>query len=144
MAIYFECKIRYDKVVESGAVKRVCESYLVDALTFTEAEARLIESVTPYISGDFSVAAIKKTKIAEIVNADAEKFFLAKVAFISYDERTGSERKTASHILVGAPDIDKAKADFEDAMNGTVSDYELQSLSETQIMEVFMLGTEIA
>ena len=66
MALWFECKVRYDKMQENGAVKKVNEPYLVDALTFTEAEARIIEEMTPFISGDFSISAVKKTKIAEI------------------------------------------------------------------------------
>lgn len=66
MALWFECKVRYDKMMENGSVKRVTEPYLVDALSFTEAEARITEEVRPFISGDFSIPAIKKTNIAEI------------------------------------------------------------------------------
>ena len=66
MANWFECKVRYDKVQDNGSVKKVNEPYLVDALSFTEAEARIIEEQTPCISGDFSVSAVKRTKISEI------------------------------------------------------------------------------
>lgn len=66
MANWFECKVRYDKTMENGAIKKVTEPYLVDALSFTEAEARIIEEQTPFISGDFTVNAVKRTKISEI------------------------------------------------------------------------------
>ncbi len=84
MANWFECKIRYDKVMENGMVKKVNEPYLIDALSFTEAEARIIKEMTPFISGDFSVSAVKRTKISEIFRDDtADKWYLAKVAFIT-------------------------------------------------------------
>ena len=83
MASWFECKIRYDKAQENGAIKKVTEPYLVDALSFTEAEARIIEEQTPFISGEVNVTAVKRTKIAEIFWDDsADKWYLVKVAFI--------------------------------------------------------------
>ena len=66
MANWFECKVRYDKMLETGQQKKVNEPYLVDALSFTEAEARIIEEITPFISGDFTVSAVKRTRISEI------------------------------------------------------------------------------
>lgn len=89
MSLWFECKVRYDKTMENGAIKKVNEPYLVDALSFTEAEARIIEERTPYISGEFTVSAVKKTRIAEIFadpSAD-ERYFMCKVNFISFDEK---------------------------------------------------------
>ncbi len=97
MANWFECKIRYDKIMDNGAIKKVTEPYLVDALSFTEAEARIIEEMTPYISGEFSVSAVKRTKISEIFWDDsADKWYLVKVAFITIDERTAVEKKSIS------------------------------------------------
>ena len=82
MANWFECKVRYDKMMENGVVKKVNEPYLVDALSFTEAESRIIEEQTPFISGDFSVSAVKRTKISEIFWDDsADKWYLVKVAY---------------------------------------------------------------
>ncbi|MDE6040004.1 MAG: DUF4494 domain-containing protein, partial [Muribaculaceae bacterium] len=101
MANWFECKIRYDKAMENGAVKKVTEPYLVDALSFTEAEARITEEMTPYISGDFSVSAVKRTKIAEIFFFDSgDRWYMVKVGFITIDEKTAVEKRSASLILV--------------------------------------------
>ena len=140
MALWFECKVRYDKMQENGSVKKVNEPYLVDALTFTEAETRIIEEMKPYISGDFSISAVKKTKIAEIFfNEDGDRYYMAKVNFISLDEKSGAEKKTANFMLVQASDFKDAVHKFEKGMEGTLSDYDLVSLSETMIMDVFPL-----
>ncbi|MBO5053864.1 MAG: DUF4494 domain-containing protein [Muribaculaceae bacterium] len=140
MALYFECKVRYEKMGENGLVKKVNEPYLVDALTFTEAEARVTEEVKPFISGDFDVAAAKKTKIAEIFWASidiADRFYLVKVNFITIDEKTSQEKKAANLILVQASDFHGALNRFEEGMKGTMADYEIAAISETPIVDVF-------
>lgn len=138
MANWFECKIRYDKMQENGSVKKVTEPYLVDALSFTEAEARIIEEMTPYISGEFSVSAVKRTKIAELFRDDsADKWYLVKVAFITIDEKTAVEKKTTSLVLVAANDFIGAYNNFMDGMKGTMADFEIQQISETMLMDVF-------
>lgn len=138
MAQLFETKIHYDKIQENGAVKKVTEAYLVDALTFTEAEARIIEEMTPYISGEFSVVAIKRTKIAEVFwNPEAEKWWTVKVNFITLDDKTGVEKKSASLILVQADDDASARGKFNEGMKGTMADYEIAGINETNYLEVF-------
>ncbi len=138
MANWFECKIRYDKVMENGMVKKVNEPYLIDALSFTEAEARIIKEMTPFISGDFSVSAVKRTKISEIFRDDtADKWYLAKVAFITIDEKTGAEKKSVSQMLVAGSDFKNAFDNFMDGMKGTLGDFELVSLNETPLMDVY-------
>lgn len=140
MALYFECKVRYEIMGKNGLVKKVNEPYLVDALTFTEAEARVTEEVKPFICGDFDVAAAKKTKIAEIfwANVDiADRFYLVKANFISVDDKTSQEKKAATLILVQASDFHSALQRFEEGMKGTMADYEIAAISETPIVDVF-------
>ena len=138
MALWFECKVRYERMAENGSVKKVNEPYLVDALTFTEAEARIIDKITPYISGDFSVTAVKKTKISEIFFDDrGDRYYMVKVNFISLDEKTGSEKKSSNFILVQASDFPEALKKFEEGMKGTMADYEIASITETPLMDVF-------
>ncbi|MBD5302308.1 MAG: DUF4494 domain-containing protein [Bacteroides sp.] len=137
MALYFEVKATYDKMTENGLVKKVTEPYLFDSLSFTEAESRAIEELTPFISGDFTVKACKRTPIAEIFNLGAERYYLAKVAFITIDERTAQEKRSISQILVGATDFDDAYVCFCSEMKGTLADTELVSLAETPIMDVY-------
>lgn len=142
MALYFECRARYDKIQENGTVKKVNEPYLVDALSFTEAESRFIEEITPFISGEFTVTVAKRTKIAEIFNIGAERYWLVKVAFITIDEKTAAEKRSISQILVGAADFSNAIEEFNEGMKGTMADFEIVSLSETPIMDVFTAKTD--
>ena len=138
MANWFECKVHYDKMMENGLLKKVNEPYLADALSFTEAESRIIEEQTPFISGDFSVSAVKRTKISEIFRDDtADKWYLAKVAFITIDEKTAVEKRTVSQILVAGSDFKSAYDNFLEGMRGTMADFDLVSLSETPLMDVY-------
>lgn len=138
MALWFECKVRYDKMQDNGAVKKVNEPYLVDALTFTEAEARIIEEITPFISGEFSVSAVKKTKVSEIFfDETGDKYYMVKVNFITLDEKSGMEKKSASFILTQASDFAGALKRFEEGMKGTAADYEIASIAETMLMDVY-------
>lgn len=138
MANWFECKVRYDKLQENGAVKKVTEPYLVDALSFTEAEARIIEEQTPFISGDFSVSAVKRTKISEIFwDETGDRWYLVKVAFITIDEKTAQEKKTSTLILVQASSFRQALDNFLEGMKGSAADYEIQQIAETPLMDVY-------
>lgn len=138
MANWFECKVRYDKMMENGMVKKVNEPYLVDALSFTEAEARIIEEQTPFISGEFSVSAVKRTKITEIFTDDsADKWYQVKVAFITIDEKTAVEKRTTSLMLAAASDFKGAYDRFMEGMKGTMADFEIVSITETPLMDVY-------
>ena len=138
MSNWFECKVRYDKVQENGAVKKVTEPYLVDALSFTEAEARITEEQTPFISGDFNVSAVKRTKISEIFwDETGDKWYLAKLSFITIDPKSGAEKKATTLILVQAKDFKTALDNVLEGMKGTASDYEIVSITETLLMDVY-------
>lgn len=140
MANWFECKVRYDKLQENGAAKKVNEPYLVDALSFTEAEARITEEQRPFISGEFDVSAVKRTKIAEIFfNEAGDRWYMVKVAFITIDEKTAAEKRTASLILVQASTFKEAFENFVKGMEGTMADYEIVSITETPLMDVYKM-----
>lgn len=138
MALWFECKVRYDKMTENGQVKKANEPYLVDALTFTEAEARIIEEMKPFISGEYSLSSVKKTRISEVFFKDGgDRWYMVKVNFITLDEKSGVEKKATSQILVQASDFDSAVANFKAGMEGTMADYEIGSVTETLLMDVY-------
>lgn len=140
MANWFECKVRYDKTMENGAVKKVTEPYIVDALTFTEAEARIIEEQRPFISGEFEVAAVKRTRLAEIAfYEDGDAWYLVKVGFITIDERSGAEKRSVSQILVQASGFKSAFDNLLDHMKGSAADYDIVSIAETPIMDVYRM-----
>ena len=135
---WFECKISYEKMMENGLQKKVTEPYLVDALSFTEAEARIIEEIRPYVSGEFTVSDIKRAKFAELFfNKNGDRFYRAKVQLITLDEKSGSEKKKAVQMLAQASSLKEALSVIEQGMSGTLSDYNSVSITETQIMDVF-------
>lgn len=138
MALWFETTVPFDKMMENGAVKKVTEKNLFDALSFTEAEERTIEELTPYISGEFTVKTVKKTKISEIFfNENADRFYLVNVAFITIDEKTAVEKRSITQILVQANDFDGAVESFKGGMKGTMADYSIVSVTETPYMGVY-------
>ena len=141
MHTWFECKIQYEKTMENGMNKKVTEPYLVDALSFTEAEARIIEEMTPYISGEFSVADVGRAKFSEIFFAEddinASYWYKVKLAFITLDEKTCSEKKTFTNVLVQAPDFRDAVRRLDEGMKGSMADYIIVSVTETPIMDVY-------
>ena len=134
---WFEVGIRYEKVMDNGKKQKVTEPYLIDALSFTEAEARIIEHVTPYISGDFSVRTIKPANICELfLNNRGERFYKCKVNFITLNKK-GKEKRTASYMLVEANSTDTAEKRLKEGMEGTMADYDIEAIVETKIMDVY-------
>ena len=135
---WFECKVSYEKMQENGVQKKVTEPYIVDALSFTEAEARIIEELKPFISGEFVITDIKRAKLSEIFLFDGgDRYYLSKVQFVTIDEKSDNEKKTRVQMLVQASDIKQALEVLEKGMEGTLADYNSISLSETTIMDVF-------
>lgn len=136
--MWIEVKARYEKMMENGVVKNVTELYLADALSCTEAEARVTEELQHYISGDFRISSVVTTKISEIFwDESGDRFYKVKINFITLDERTATEKKTASYILVQASSFKEACNNFLEGMKGTLADYEIESVAETKIMDVF-------
>ena len=138
MKNWFESKVTYEKTLENGMQKKVTESYLLDALSWTEAEARTIEELKPYISGEFTIADIKRYKLSELFfSEDGDRYFKAKIQFITLDEKSGTEKKISAYMLAQANDIDQAQEVIKEGMKGTMADYVIAEVKETKIMDVF-------
>ena len=143
MQNWFECKVSYEKMLENGIQKKVTEPYLVDALSFTEAEARIIEEIKPFITGEFTVSAVGRKKISEIFfNENGDRFYLIKVYFITLDEKSGAEKKTAVRMISQASNLKEAIAVLEEGMKGTMADYTIASVTETSIMDIYPFEPE--
>lgn len=137
---WFECKIRYEKTMEDGSLKKVTELYVVDALSFTEAEASIIEEMSSYISGEFEVKDIKKAAYGEIFFSDspsADRWYKTKLQFITIDDKTEKEKKSNVNYLVHGSTLPGAVKSIDEVMGGTMIDYVIASIAETQIMDVF-------
>lgn len=137
---WFETKIRYAKTQEDGTQKNVTEQYVVDALSFTEAEGSILEEMKAYISGDYKITDIKPAAYHEIFFSDMEKddkWYKAKLQFITIDEKTEKEKRSTVTYLVQAATLPAAVKNIGEVMGGTMIDYEIASVAETQIMDVF-------
>ena len=140
---WFECKINYEKTAEDGVQKKVTEPYLVDALSFTEAEARIIEEMRPFISGEFTVRDIKRARYAEtFLNDSGDRFYRAKINMITLDEKSGMEKKTPVQMLAQASTIHDAISVIDNGMKGTMADYVIASVTETALMDIYPFVAE--
>lgn len=138
MGSWFECKVKYDKTLNEGTVKAVSEPYLVNALSFTEAEARIIEELQPYLSGEYKVDTVKRVKLSELFfDESGDRWYKAKVNFITLDEKRGIEKRTACNMLVQASEFAGALKNLMDGMKGTLGDFEIASIAETPLLDVF-------
>lgn len=140
MTEWFECKVKYDKTQEDGLIKSTSEVYLVDAISFTEAEKRFIEEIEPFMAGEFIVTDIKRARLAEVMESEDltdDKWFKARVAYITLDEKKGTEKRIMQSILVQAKDFRSSLLNLDKGMKGTLGDWEIASITETKIMDVF-------
>ena len=139
-AMWFECKIRYEKVMEDGTPKKVNEVYVIDALSFSEAEERIMEEMSSYISGEIELVDVKIAPYKEIFFADnnlADRWFKAKVVYITIDERTQREKRMPVMVLVTAGNINSAIKNTDEVIGGTMIDYAITAIQETKIFDVF-------
>ncbi|MBR0276155.1 MAG: DUF4494 domain-containing protein [Prevotella sp.] len=139
-ANWFECKIRYEKIMEDGMQKKVTETYVVDAMSFSEAEERIIEEMSSYISGEFNVTDIKKASYGEIFFSDeptADRWYKTKLQFITIDEKTEKEKRSNVNYLVHAGSFNGAVKNIDEVMGKTMIDYVIASVAETTLMDVF-------
>ena len=139
-AQWFICKVRYEKMQENGIQKKVTESYVIDAVSFTEAEERIIEEMSAYISGEFEVKDISLAPFGEIFfdeKPNADRYYKAKLAFITIDEKSGNEKRQNVTYLVNAENFNAAVKNVSEVIRGTMIACEIVSIAETQIMDVF-------
>ena len=141
MNYWFECKVSYERQADSMGMKKVSESYLVDALSFTEAEKRIIKEIRPFVSvGELEVVNIRRARIAELfLNEEAkdDRYFRAKVNFITVDEKSGSEKKTSATMIVKSDSLPNAVTELKAQLDSQMASYEIAAVTDTQILDVF-------
>lgn len=137
---WFECRVAIEKTLENGATKKVTELYLVDALTFGEAETRIIKELTPYCNGHLDVKDLRRAKYSEWFPSDKEsddRWFKVRCLFIDIDEKTEKEKETSSLLLVKAGNVNDAIERIRESMKGSMRDYRIGTVQETKILDVF-------
>lgn len=139
-ANWFECKIKYTKVTEEGKEKKVSEMYLLDAMSYTEAESRITGALASMIQGDFYIAGLKKSNITELVESNDEsddKWYKAKIGIIDADQISGKEKKSNQYFLVAGANINSALANLEKSLSTYVVPFEIDAIADTAFMDVF-------
>lgn len=134
---WFECRVSYDKVQENGAIKRITEAYVVNAQNFTEAEERITKAMQPYISGEFTVSAVRRRNYESVLDGEGSCYYRVKLIFITIDEKTAAEKKTNLFLLVQADDLETALYDVKEHMRGSVEDWQFHTITETSVIDVF-------
>jgi len=144
---YFEVKVKCFRTQEDGCDKKVTEDYVADAESFTEAEARIIKEVFDTAKSDVEIASIAKTKYSEVMYSDKtedDKWYKCKISNTIVDENTGKEKKANVYYLIQASSLETARTYILKLMDGTVSDWELNSIIETPVLEVYDFITNLA
>lgn len=136
---WFECKVSYTKENEDGKMKKTTENYLVDAMTFTEAESVITKEVSSFISGSFDVEAVKKEKINELFKNEKTggSWFKVKVAFITIDEVSGKEKRTLTTMYQQSENMFNVALDLKENLKDSMVDWEIKSASETKILDIY-------
>ena len=137
---WFKTKVKYQKTQEDGSEKVVSEAYVVDALSFTEAESAIIEEMSVYVSGELRVSGIAKSNFDEIFFSDKEEddsFYICKLQFISFDDKSDREKRSNVTYLVQAKSMHRAISNIDEVMKKTMIDYEIIGLSKTNVYDVF-------
>jgi hypothetical protein len=143
MNTWFEVTAKYIKMDENGRERKAAETYLLDAVSFSEAEARIHKELQAMVSGEFTVSKIAKTSICEIIPSDnGDRWFNAKVTFITVDENIGKEKRVSQKVLVFADDVEQANKNVIGAMEGMMCDFKISSISESNIFDVFPYVSE--
>jgi len=139
MKNYFEAKAKYTKIDEqSGKEKNVTETYLVDAMSLTEMESRMVKELEQVVSGEFKVISGKESNISEIYpNENGDRWFKAKVSFVDIDETSGKEKKTNNYMLVESNNVDEAYSFLTECLSDMIVPFEIPSISESKIIDVF-------
>jgi hypothetical protein len=144
MNTWFECTAKYSKMGEDGREKKVSETYLLDAVSFTEAETRIYKELVSMVSGEFTVTRISKTKLAEIIPSEAgDRWYKAKVTFITFDEESGKEKRVSQFVLVYSDNVRNAYDQVIEAMKGMMADFEIGGITESPIVDVFPYVPEV-
>jgi hypothetical protein len=138
MKKWFTCKVKYGKQLEEGGMKQVTEAYLVDAVSYTEAESRIYAAMEEYISGEFQISAIAKSNIDDVINhEDSDYWYKCKVNYSTVDGDNEKEVKVSTYFLVSAGDPKQAIERLEDNLNSMLVPFEIPSITKTTLVDVF-------
>ena len=138
VSVWFEVSVAYKKMQEDGTEKKVSEVVVVDAVSFAEAEKRALKEMGSLVRGGVDVKNINPAPYKSVFfdEKDGDKWFKAKLSFISLDEASGKEKRSNTTYLVQANTFAEALRNIENFMDGG-NDYVTANISETKILDVY-------
>lgn len=135
---WFTVKVKYTKQLENGTFKRVSEPYLLSALTFTDAEARIYEELGAIIRGEFDVVSISRTELHDIfAYDDADTWWKCKVTYESAEHDSDKVKKVAQTFLVSANTAKEAYERIQESLSTLMVDFNIPSIIFSPIVEIF-------
>ncbi len=143
MKVWYSCKVKHNKELDDGMLKQVTEAFLLDAVSYTDAESRMYEICERDISGEFAITQITKTNIAEVVSEeDSDQWYKSKVVYATVDGDSEKEVKINTYLLVNAPNVRDAYDRIESHLNSMLVPYEIPSITLTNFLEVYPYSAE--
>lgn len=139
-ANWFEATVKYIKVMEDGRERKVKESYLLDAMSYTEAETRIKSEMESIVKGDYYISSLKPSNIIEVISSDDlndDRWYKAKIAIIDADQVSGKEKKANSYYLVAASCTNKSLENINKNLSTYIVPWEVVSVADTNFMDVF-------
>ncbi|SFT35935.1 protein of unknown function [Lishizhenia tianjinensis] len=144
MNSWYTVKVKYTKQMEDGTLKRVTEPYLLDAVSFTDAEARIYEELGEQIRGEFLVTGISKTDYADIFHyEDADYWYKCKVTYVSVDADSGKEKKVSNNFLVTAANAKEAYERIEESLESMLVSFEIPAIAISPIIDIFPFNPDL-
>lgn len=139
---WFECSVKYEHVTEDGSKKKTSENYIVEAMSFTEAEARINEEMAAYCNGEMEIKKISPLSVSGILFSSIstdDKWYKSKLFFLIADEKTGKEKKESITYIIQADSLKGALRYVEQIMKDTSVDYVTSTISDTKVLDVFCI-----
>jgi len=138
MQTWYECKVKYLKIDQGGFERKVNDNYLIDAVSYTDAETRIYDIMKELTRGDFQVMNIKRSNISEVISPDnGEWWYKAKISFVSIDEEKGKEKKISNYVIIMADDINDALKQLEKGLEYMLVPYVCTAIQLSTIADVF-------
>ena len=144
---WYQVKARLERVQDDGSQKIVSENYLVQAFSFGMAEGVIQKEIAPFASGEFDIISVARKNYSEVIESNlgneiADKWYKCKVNLVTLNERNGKDMKTSKYFLVQSSSALTAHKEVDEFMSDGISDYEVEQVDETKILEVFTVASK--
>jgi hypothetical protein len=141
---WFTVRVKYTKQLEDGSFKRVSEPYLLAAMSFTDAEARIYEELGTMIKGEFNVVGITRTELHDVFHyEDADIWYKVKAMYETTDIDSDKTKKVSQNFLLSAASVKEAYDRLRESLSTLMVDFTIPTISVSPIVDVFPFNEEL-